>query len=550
MQSRTFTRLMAVLLVGLFSLPAIAQYTKDKAARQKIDEAINQQYLMMELDKAEATLKGTIAACGDKCSPQTLAEAWMYVGIVRGSGRNDQAGAAEAFAQARSIDPRVKLDTALATPETQETFAAAGGSVESSAPVSSGGGDDDDAIPGDMLCTPEVRQVETRRPIPISCETEEKGKKAELKFKVPGGDWQKIQMKQVGGAWQAEIPCDQTNNPGALLWYVQVTDSIDEVVDSLGSRKQPIEMRLMESTGEPPPAFPGKSPPPRCTAASDCPPGFPGCDDNKCGEKDWGASCNNSSECKCGLLCVDGACETAPSCETDDECETGRCTDGYCAAGADESSSKGPRKHWFGVHGAFDLMAMGSFKDACARDVQDRNNLACYALGVPYPAFEGEHPEVPPGTDAGFAPAQIRALLGYELMLGDKLSFGVRAGWSFNGPPKDFLPVYAEGRLSYYFLGNTQPRFRPYAHVGGGLADLQGLVTQPNVVNCQSPGVCDEEFNIKIYQKSGPVFVTVGGGGVIGLTDALGLQLNVNAMIMLPTSAFALQPSLGFVYGF
>ena len=54
MQSRTFTRLMAVLLVGLFSLPAFAQYTRDKAARKKIDEAINQHYLMMELDKAEA----------------------------------------------------------------------------------------------------------------------------------------------------------------------------------------------------------------------------------------------------------------------------------------------------------------------------------------------------------------------------------------------------------------------------------------------------------------------------------------------------------------
>src|SRR5690606_34270818 len=131
--------------------------------------------------------------------------------------------------------------------------------------------------PGDMLCTPDVRQVETRRPIPVSCTTEEDGKRAELKFKAPGGDWNKIAMKKVGDSWQAEIPCTETNNAGTLLWYVQVWDSIDEVVDSLGSRKQPVEMRLAESTDEPPPAFPGKSPPARCTSSADCPPDFPGC---------------------------------------------------------------------------------------------------------------------------------------------------------------------------------------------------------------------------------------------------------------------------------
>lgn len=541
---------MAVLLVGLFSLPALAQYTKDKAAKQKIDEAINQHYLMMELDKAEATLKGTIAACGDKCSPQTLAEAWMYVGIVRGSGRNDQAGASEAFSQARALDPKVKLDGALATPETQQTFAAAGGTAVAPAetPAGGGGGDEDDAIPGDMLCSPEVRQVETRRPVPVSCQTEEDGKKAELKFKVPGGDWQKIAMKKVGDSWQAEIPCDQTNNPGALLWYVQVIDSIDEVVDSLGSRKQPVEIRLVESSNETPPAFPGKSAPARCTSASDCPPGFPGCDDNKCGDKDWGVACDNSSECKCGLLCVDGACETAPSCETDDECESGRCSNGTCAAGA-ESSGGGPRKHWLGLHGAMDFMMMGSFRDACALDVQDRNNLACYAAGDVYPFFDGEQPQVPPGTSGGFAPAQIRALLSYELMLGEKMSLGLRAGYAFNGPPKSFLPVHAEGRFSYYFLGNSKPGLRPYGHLGAGLADVQGLVLKKDVTTCTN-GVCEPEpVDIRIYQQSGPVFVTAGGGAVFAFSNRLGLQLNLNAMLMLPKSAIALQPSLGLVYG-
>ncbi len=51
----------------------------------------------------------------------------MYVGIVRGSGKNDQAGAKEAFQKALGTDPTVKLDTQLATPETQKTFEGLGG---------------------------------------------------------------------------------------------------------------------------------------------------------------------------------------------------------------------------------------------------------------------------------------------------------------------------------------------------------------------------------------------------------------------------------------
>lgn len=554
MHSRTFTRLMAVLLVGLFSLPALAQYTRDKAARKKIDEAVNQHYLMMELDKAEAVLTGTIEACENKCSPQTLAEAWMYVGIVRGSGRNDQAGAAEAFANASAIDPAVKLDAALATPETQETFAAAGGTNTAAAPAPvPAGGDDisDEAIPGDMLCTPEVRQVETRRPIPVSCHTEEDGVKAELKFKAPGGQWQKIAMRKSGEDWQAEIPCTETNNTGTLEWYVQVSDNIDEVVDSLGSRKQPVEMRLLETSSEAPPAFPGQTAPARCTSTSDCPPDFPGCGETSCGDKDWGVSCDNSSECKCGLLCMDGACETAPSCDMDEDCPSGSCVDGTCAAGANESSSGGSSKHLIGLHGAFDLLMMGNFRNACDPAVQDRSNVSCYALGDPYPLpGVNESPEIPPSVKSGFTPAQIRVLLSYEFLFNSKMSVGLRAGYALQGAPEDFLPVHAEARFSYYFLGNEGAGFHPYVHAGGGLGDVHGLVLKKDVVTCVD-GVCDQAnpLDIKIYQNSGPVFGTVGAGALWRFTEKVGLKLNVNAMFLFPNPGTAIQPSLGLVYG-
>ncbi len=174
-------RLLAVALM-LVALPASAQYTRDNAANKKIDEAINTHYLSTDFDKAEGVLTGTVNACADKCSPQVIAKAWMYVGIVRGSGKNDQAGAKEAFQKALAADPNVKLDSAIATPETQKTFENAGGAggvaapppaeekpAPAEAPAASGGEESGEGV----ACSPDVRDIQTRRPIPVQCSTDE-----------------------------------------------------------------------------------------------------------------------------------------------------------------------------------------------------------------------------------------------------------------------------------------------------------------------------------------------------------------------------------------
>src|SRR5688572_3085411 len=73
---------------------------RDKAALKKIDEALTTHYLNMDFDAAEGVLIGTIRACEDKCSGAVVAKAWMYVGIVKGAGRNDLAAALDAFKKA------------------------------------------------------------------------------------------------------------------------------------------------------------------------------------------------------------------------------------------------------------------------------------------------------------------------------------------------------------------------------------------------------------------------------------------------------------------
>ena len=57
------------------------------------------------------------------------------------------------------------------------------------------------------------------------------------------------------------------------------------------------------------------------------------------------------------------------------------------------------------------------------------------------------------------------------------------------------------------------------------------------------------EQNLEAYRKLGQAFVTTGGGVVMALGASTGLQFNVNAMFMLPSSGLVIEPSLGLVYG-
>jgi hypothetical protein len=98
---------------------------KDEAATREIDRAVNDLYLEKKPKEAEDQLLGIIESCGDQCSAAVKARGWMYLGIVRGGGDNDQEGARDAFERAKREDPKVQIDEALSTPATRRTFDAA-----------------------------------------------------------------------------------------------------------------------------------------------------------------------------------------------------------------------------------------------------------------------------------------------------------------------------------------------------------------------------------------------------------------------------------------
>ncbi len=580
-------RLLAVALL-LVALPASAQYTRDNAANKKIDEAINVHYLSTDFDKAEGVLTGTVNACADKCSPQVIAKAWMYVGIVRGSGKNDQAGAKDAFQKALAADPNVKLDAAIATPETQQTFENAGGAGGAApaapppAPAGAPAAGGEESGEG-VACSPDVRDIQTRRPIPVQCSTDEEATSLELRYKPFGSDtWKSVKMDKKGDTYQALVPCTDTEIEGTLRLYVRAKDAGGETLGSWGTKNKPIEMNLAENVAAEPPSFDGEAPPERCQAQEECPPDFPGCDDKKGGggTVDWGGACENSSECKSGLLCTNNVCETAPSCSTDADCDTGSCVDGKCAVGGGEAPTGPFKRHWIGIHVAQDIAIIGG-SDVCTPNAQANDNFACFYDGTEIPFVNAPFPGT--GIQSGTVFATTRFLLSYDFAFTPNLTLGARAGYAIGGGPPaaggtKFLPVHAEARATYWFGRNAlgSKGLRPYLALGGGMAQVDAKVkvtvkdcaldaaagadpsldpnVDPPIVQCvQAYETFDQtqmqDVKLDAYKKLGQGFVTGAAGLAYAFSPTMALQLNVNFMYMLPSSGAVIEPSLGFVTG-
>jgi hypothetical protein len=541
--------LLLSLLVLVFPLEALGapRHARDAAARRKISKAVADQYLQMNFGQAEAELLDVIERCEEQCRKTTLAKAWMYIGIVRGSGKEDQHGARDAFDTALRFDKRVALDRALATSVTKKTYEDArrgrpkppartterdepsageplGDEPEAPAPAPAQGG---------LSCTPDDRIVQTRRPVPIECRVEGEAAKLNLRYREHrGAPWKSMAMARRTGSFRAQIPCGATMDSGTLEFYVVAVNAAGEPLDMLGRESAPEQITVDPGSSNAP-AFSGESAPERCEEKTLCPPDFPGCVDD--------------------VTADDDDAERAPTYST----------------------------HRIGLHFAADVgFIQGS--NVCNAE---NTNFECFASGAeaPYPAElpaavsgqPGELGDAYPGTgiSSGAAMGTLRALLSYDHALGERISLGIRLGYAFGGGPatlggRSFLPVHAEGRAHYWLRALSTTGWHPYLHVGGGLAQVDIKKGDVTVRDCSQESVrqafldCIAATNaydsantpqlptktLDAYRKLGNAFVTAGGGVLLPLGQSTALQLNLNAMFMLPSSGLVLQPSLGFEY--
>lgn len=577
MNPKNSLRITIALLVTSFSLATFAAAPKDAAATKKIDEAINVHYLATEFDKAEAQLLGIIKACGKDCSPSVIAKAYMYVGLVRGSGKQNLPAAREAFEKAKASDPGVALDAALATPEVQAEFSkvkGGGGAASPSPAPAAATAPPETAAAAGFSCTPaEGYEIQVRQPIPVSCTVPAGVAKGELSYKAAdAATFTTVPMIVQGGTLRGQIPCDGVSTAGALNFYVIAQDSTGDTIDTVGTAEAPSSYNIVAESSQPAPAYPGSAPPARCgtvsaTAKGECPPGFPGCS----GGGGWGESCTPAAPCKEGLYCAAGTCENAPSCETNSDCDSGVCNEGFCQMPEAASHAK-YRKLKIGIHFAPDFWVTTKDQDVCGYSSNIDGKYACYPTGQSQ--FNPDTDKMPLGANgyagtvgSGVALATLRVLLSMDYAFTPNFTLGGRAGYSFNGGPASikynsgipsagakYLPIHLEARASFWIRPLSLPGVHPYVHIGGGMAQVDGKV-KVTAYKCldHSQATCDAyesaTYQYDAWRKMGQGFATAGGGAIFPIGANGGIQANLNIMYMLPATGIVLEPSLGYVLG-
>jgi hypothetical protein len=428
-----------------------------------------------------------------------------------------------------------------------------------------------------MECVPQVREVETRRAIPIQCTTDYEVAGVELRYRPPGGKWAKIELQSADGIWTGMVPCQATSKRGVLKLYVFAKNDENKVVGRIGRSNAPMSIRVVENTKAPAPALPNKPAPARCFEKTECPPDMlgtascPGTKADASAKRAWGASCSVSSQCEDGLECLNGSCETPPKCEKAEDCPQGaECTDGLCKTPTAEelASRMGPPKHhWFGLHFGADFMLMREADGVCGQDgpgqTEDSKRFACFQAGNPYTG-------TPNSSNAGHLSsslyfATIRAVLSYDYAF-NRLLFGGRLGWAFLGAPKSFTPVHVEARAAFSLRKDVFNKgFRPYLGLAAGFAqvDASGTVTIVDCVDPASRATCraatgadvnqyllpDGTGNVRAvrrvlnaYRSGTKLFFGPTLHMVFALANDSAIIVNINAMF----PDVVLQPTLGY----
>lgn len=590
--------LLAVLLL-LASRSAWADGGSESAGdlRAKIQAAFQSHYLATEFDAAEGALLALIQGCNARCAREDLAFGWMYIGIVRaGKQAPDQAQAA--FEQALALDPKVVLDTSVASPETAALFVAAGGKVtgvELPEPNAAPAVDTPrteaelrtEAARAGLVCGPQLGSLQTRRALPVWCEGSRKFWRVTLRYHAfNADDWVSVRMNPVGKRFEAQIPCSATEFAGPLKYFVTVTNPDGGLVATLGNLKEPLSVQVAENVDEPAPAFPTKVPPDRCAVQETCPPDFPGCEDTTSearGTLKWGETCAKSKECKAGLYCEPEGhfCEASPQCDIDDDCPGGAtCEDRSCQFHGRAKRVEAKHPSVFGLHFAMDLGPVAG-NDVCSTQ---NTAFECTTTrsGREYPPAlsddialeEGEPGDpYPGGSVGGFARGSMRLLISYDRGIHPNVTLGARLGVAFNGAPSGldqpaFLPLHLEARASYWFLGTAPEHVQPFVALGAGLAqvDLQKkLVVQDcstqvsrkqfeDCINAEgdfaSPPESLPDVEVTATRRLGRGFVSANAGVYVPLFRQLGVVPAVAGALMFPEVGFVLQPSVGVTMAF
>ena len=541
--SKLLSCISSVLACLLMSASAGAA-PKDAEAARMDRTAIYEDYLATNFAAAEKKLNAAIDMCkGTACSPRMRAQLHRDLGIVCIVGLKKNEEGQSHFVQALKGDPGMEIPKELSTPEVQTAWSAAkrgGAPAERPAPPKPPA-----AASGDIVHTAPTEQA-VLTPIPLYAEVPGVAgvAKVQARYKAAGAaNWKTVELKKYKNGYAGEISCfDVGSETGEMKYFLQAADSSGDVAATNGTRNAPHTVAIVTELSGEPPRLPGKPAPAQCAGAE----GKKG----KHGTKGYGAACDNSSECGEGLVC---------------KAESGLCEQGAAGeAGIMPVQPGVSKKNWVSLAAQQDVLLYPARMNACSGG----NDINCYWGDNSY---YNDTPSVIAGNEIkqGFVMATTRFMIGYDRLLGENVTIGMRWGFAIRGSPatpkgKTFQALHVEGRVAYWFGSApfTRSGLRFYAQLSGGMAEVDAKMIIPvyNAANDYPPGSADPQGNtqydqddpdkIQAWKRTGNTFVAIGPGLMYAFGKNTGAFFEPKVMQMFGTPGTAISFQLGLAQGF
>ena len=248
--------LAALTLVALGTSATARAEAEDSAAVEKVTKLNKKavdEYQNLNFEESRKLLRAALDQCmqsGLEKHPVT-ARTYIHLGIVTFLGFKQRDEAIKQFRKALEIQPDIKLDKILATPEVQEVYDEAAAQkapepVGDKEPPKAGGGVEHEPI----TQWPQNKSIVIKAKVDPSLGA----KKVVLSFSADGAeDFAEKEMKEDpagSGNYSAEIPSSATQ--GAVVdYFIEALGDDDKTLASKGSQNESIKIAMLGPNGQP-----------------------------------------------------------------------------------------------------------------------------------------------------------------------------------------------------------------------------------------------------------------------------------------------------------
>lgn len=322
--------------------------------------------------------------------------------------------------------------------------------------------------------------------------------------------WHTAPMRAAGDGYVATIPCDAVRRRGNVSYYIEILDEAGNAVAAAGSQLEPYVVPIEEGASATA-HVPNEAPP---------------------------KACKESKE-------SEG--EAAPE-ESPEE-----------PSGPAPAAKPSRPSAWLSVTLSQDTQ-IASGDDVCAKSSQLESGYSCFRaqgsqyLGTPQSGTGGQ--------GGGFEFATTRVLAGLDYAIANRFTIGARAGYVLRGGgPKPaggsaFLPLHAEGRMSYWFSDHAYDNktVSPFVLAAFGIGQIDSSSDVTVKENTSVPPPTAQLDNppsqtLEAWKKSGVGFAALGVGAYLAIGETQGFLGEIRGAYLFPSPGIAFTGSVGYAFG-